>query len=240
MQDELVAAEPPTNRMDHPYDTMTYSDAQDLYTRRADQYEAFIGFFRSRAALRYLINTRVPLRSGLRVLDAGCGSGMATFALLDALGCKKLEYERIDAFDLTPAMLSRFGRRLNFGNGARVNLAQADVLELDALPTSWRNYDLIVSASMLEYLPKDELPRALCALGRRLAPSGRMLVMITRRTFETKFLVEWLWHANRYTHPELRAACQAADLEIQHFLRFPLRYEWLNRANYVFLARASG
>jgi hypothetical protein len=44
------------------------------------------------------------LRAGLRVLDAGCGFGMVTFAFLEALRERNLDYETIDAFDLTPAM----------------------------------------------------------------------------------------------------------------------------------------
>jgi hypothetical protein len=35
-----------------------------------------------------------------------------------------------------------------------VTLTEADVLHLDALPTAWSAYDLIVSASMLEYVPR--------------------------------------------------------------------------------------
>lgn len=35
-----------------------------------------------------------------------------------------------------------------------VETAQANVLELDPLPDAWTQYDLIVSASMLEYVPK--------------------------------------------------------------------------------------
>ena len=170
------------------------------------------------------------------MLDAGCGSGMVTFALHDVLRAKGLDYEKLDAFDLTPAMLRRFEKLLGERNVSGVQLQQADVLALQTLPSSWTNYDLILSASMLEYLPKQELPRALSALRSRLSPEGKLGVMINRKTPETKVLIDWLWHANRYTKPELVQALSQAALRNPMFRRFATRYFWLNRANYVVIA----
>ena len=107
------------------------------------------------------------------------------------------------------------------------------MLNLEALPSSWTNYDLIISASMLEYLPKQELPRALAGLHARLAPDGYILIMITRKTPETKVFIEWWWHAERYTKNELLGAFSAAGFQNPIFRPFPWRYFWLNRANYV-------
>ncbi|HEU4617163.1 MAG TPA: class I SAM-dependent methyltransferase [Gammaproteobacteria bacterium] len=215
---------------------MDRSAVQQLYTRRIDAYHAFIGFFQSQRGLRKLLETSVPLRSSLRVLDAGCGSGMATFSLVEALRARDLDYERIDAFDLTPAMLSRFRAELEARGTPRVRLAQADVLELDALPRSWKDYDLVLSASMLEYLEKRDLPSALAQLRGRLAPGGRILAMITRKSLETKIFIEWAWHAARYTESELRSAFAEAGLDVR-FVPFPRPFVWLNRANYVVSAK---
>src|SRR4030095_7728293 len=106
-----------------------------------------------------------------------------------------LDYKSIDAFDLTPAMLNRFQKMLNARNITGVQLRQADVLARETLPSSWTNYDLILSTSMLEYLSKQDLPRALKELRARLGLDGRLLLMITRKTPETKVLIEWLWRA---------------------------------------------
>ena len=89
------------------------------------------------------------------MLDAGCGFGMATFSLLKVLREKNLDYRTIDAFDLTPAMLTRFREELETRGVSRVQLEHADVLKLESLPTSWTSYDLIISTSMLEYLRAD-------------------------------------------------------------------------------------
>ena len=212
---------------------LSRSAIQELYTVGIDRYSSFIGFFRSQQATRALLQSSDLLRQGLRVLDAGCGFGMVTFALLDALQQRNFDYQRVDAFDLTPAMLARFRQTLETHGIPRVQLRQADVLALDTLPPSWTDYDLIVSASMLEYLPRQELPRALEALRTRLAPGGDILIVISRKVPETKALIQWWWHAERYTGRELRRIFEQAGIRDPEFRRFPARYFWLNRANYV-------
>jgi cyclopropane fatty-acyl-phospholipid synthase-like methyltransferase len=163
---------------------------------------------------------------------------MVTLTLLKALREKNLDYETIDAFDLTLAMLPRFHTDLQTRGISRVQLKQADVLNLEALPRSWTNYDLIISASMLEYHPKQELHRALAGLHARLAPDGHILVIIMRKTPETKVFIEWWWHAERYTKKELLQAVGEAGFRNPNFCRFPRRYFWRNRANYIVVARA--
>jgi hypothetical protein len=61
-------------------------------------------------------------------------------------------------------MLARFRTCLAKQNIANVQLQEANVLNLESLPAGWNNYDLIVSASMLEYVPREELVKALSQL----------------------------------------------------------------------------
>jgi SAM-dependent methyltransferase len=211
---------------------------QEIYTKSIDRYRFFIAAFQSPHGIRALLRRSHLLRAGLRLLDAGCGFGMVTFALLEALREKNLDYEAIDAFDLTPAMLARFRGELEARSVPRVQLQQADVLALETLPPQWTNYHLIISASMLEYLPKEDLPRALAGLRVRLASDGHILIMITRKTPETKVLIEWWWRAERYTKDQLLRALAQAGFRNPVFRRFPWRYFWLNRANYVVEATA--
>lgn len=220
---------------------MTYTDTaavRDLYTKRLGAYAAFVGLFRSREGLRALLakDTEI-LRPRMRVLDAGCGFGLATFALLDAARQCNIEAPSVDAFDLTPAMLDRFRDKLAARPDARVALRQADVMASDGLPPSWTGYDLVLSTSMLEYLPRPALPRVLANLRTRLSDQGRILVMITRKSPEAKWLVERGWHAARYDRADLRAGFADAGFHDLRFVRFPLRYGWLNRANHVVVAR---
>jgi len=217
---------------------LSRSAVQELYTQGIDRYGSFIAAFQSPQGVQALLRRSHLLRGGLRVLDAGCGFGMATFAFLEALRERNLDYESVDAFDLTSAMLARFQSKLETRGVSRVQLQQADVLGLETLPTSWTNYDLIISASMLEYLAKEDLPGALAGLHARLAPDGYILIVITRKTPETKVLVEWWWHAERYTKNELLRALDEGGFRTPVFQRFPWRYLWLNRANYVVEAHA--
>src|SRR5262249_52141171 len=168
----------------------SHSELQELYSKGIDRYKSFISFFHAPQAIQALLKGSGLIRPGLRVLDAGCGFGMVTIALLNVLRQKEIDYRSIDAFDLTPAMLTQFQQVLNDRDIRGVELRQADVLALDTLPTSWTDYDLILSASLLEYLPKQELPRALGGLRACLAPNGHILVVITRKTPETKALIE--------------------------------------------------
>ena len=208
-------------------------DVQELYTNGIDRYSSFIAAFQAPQGIQALLQNSSLLRPELRVLDAGCGFGVITFAFLEALRQNNLDYKSIDAFDLTPAMLCRFQKMLEVRGLTRVQLRQADVLSLETLPPSWKDYDLILSASMLEYLPKWELPRVLAGLHARMAPGGRILVLITRKTPETKVLIEWWWHAERYTSKELLRAFKQAGFQYPLFRRFPSRYSWLNRATYA-------
>ena len=196
--------------------SLTRSAVQELYTKGIDRYRSFIATFQAPQGTRALLQRSHLLGAGLRVLDAGCGFGMVTFALLEALREKNVDYDAIDAFDLTPAMLMQFESELKLRGVTRVQVQQADVL----------------------YLPKHDLPRALAGLRRRLAASGHILVVITRKTPETKVLIEWWWHAERYSKNELVRAFDAAGFQTPVFRRFPWRYFWLNRANYVVEAHA--
>lgn len=211
---------------------------QTLYTERLSAYGAFISFFRSRDALRALLERSGLLRPKLRVLDAGAGFGTATFALLDALRAKDIEAQAIDAFDLTPAMLDQFQAELDSRGIILVRHKRANVLELEyELCPSWRDYDLIITASMLEYVPKKSLPHALSALRARLAQDGNLVVVITRKNWITKVLIEWWWHAARYSRKELREAFATAGFGDLAFIRFPLRYFWQSVSNHVVLAK---
>jgi len=216
---------------------LSRSAVQDLYTTGIDRYSSFINAFHSPQGIQALLRRSNLLGPGLRVLDAGCGFGMVTFAFLEALRGKTFDYKSIDAFDLTPAMLRRFQETMEARGITGVKLRQADVLALETLPASWTHYDLILSASMLEYLPKQSLPLALVGLRVRLASDGHILVVITKKTPETKVLIEWWWQAERYTKTELVRAFVEAGFRNPVFHRFPWRYFWLNRASYVIEAQ---
>src|SRR5512141_1337345 len=139
------------------------SDVVRLFTERTDSYERFIRAVLYPQGIRAYFQAAPFLRPGLRVLDAGCGTGAVTLGLHDALVRRGFAPASMQAFDLTSAMLQRFGEHLRSARIA-VELAQADVLHLDGLPGEWSDYDLVVSASMLEYVPRERFAAALAGL----------------------------------------------------------------------------
>jgi len=205
-----------------PGQATAQSVATSIYTERAGSYHHFVSAVGYPQGVRAVLRNYEPLRPDMKVLDAGCGGGIATLALRDALEARKLRPGVTHGFDLTPAMLERFRASLARRGISDVELRQADVLQLEELPDAWRDYDLIVSASMLEHIPRSELPAALGALRSRLGADGTFLLFISRRNWMMKYLIQRWWTANLYDREELAAAMEKAGFSRVRFLRFPV------------------
>jgi SAM-dependent methyltransferase len=198
------------------------SSTADLFSRRADSYARFIRFVRYSQGLRSYFLRSPLLRPQLRVLDAGCGTGALTLALRQALVQRGLPPLALHGFDLTPTMLERFEAKLRARAISGVETRQANVLDLDQLPTSWNGYDLLVSASMLEYVPPDRLAEALAGLRGLLAPDGRFVLFITRRNWLTRPLIGRWWQGNLYDEAELSERFRQAGFSRFGFRSFPV------------------
>lgn len=212
--------------------------AGELYTSRADSYLRFIRSVAYSQGLRAVFMNSPVLRPGLRILDAGCGTGVTTLALRSALEARGMPPHCMNGFDLTPAMLDRFRAELAASGIEGVELAQADVLKLDTLPEGWNDYDLLITASMLEYIPRSAFSAALRGLRGRLREGGALHLFITRDNALMRPLIERWWSANLYTRAELRAALEDAGFTDIAFHRFPLPYRHLDVWGHVVTARA--
>lgn len=197
-------------------------DLVQLYTKRGRTYDRFVRLFRYPQGLLACFLQSALLRPGMKVLDAGCGSGVVTIALRQALLARGFNLGTIQGFDLTPAMLERFHTTLNNQGIDGIELTQANVLELNALPKSWTNYDLIVTASMLEYLPPESLVQALSGLRKHLNEDGSLLLFITRKNWLMRWLIGRWWRSNLYTEPEVRDFLVQAGFSTITFRKFPL------------------
>lgn len=208
-----------------------------LYTDRSQDYVRFIRLVRYPQGIRAYFLGSPRLRSGLHVLDAGCGTGIVTLALREALVIRGFDPGPLQGFDLTPAMLERFRQTLRARAIEGVDIAQADVLQLDALPGSWNNYDLIVSASMLEYIPRDRLVAALRGLRELLNEDGSFVLFITRRSWLMQPLIGRWWDANLYNAAELEESFRRAGFSTIAFRKFPLSFRYLALWGYIVEAR---
>jgi len=213
-------------------------DPSQLYTDHADDYERFVGLMLYPQGLCAFFRNSSLIGSDLRVLDAGCGSGVLTLALRQAMISRGLRPGSFDGFDLTPAMLERFRVKLAREAITGVRLAKANVLEPDSLDPEWRGYDLVITASMLEYIPRDQLAAALGGLRRRLDDNGRLLLFITRDNWLMRPLIGRWWSSNLYTRQNLIQAFSQAGFPSVRFHRFPTRFRHLDLWGHIAEAQA--
>ena len=212
-------------------------DARQLFTERHNTYARFIGAMRYPQGLRAYFLASPLLRPGVRILDAGCGTGALTLAVYDASLRRGIPLASLNAFDLTPTMLGRLRSTLERRGIQGIELAEANVLGLDTLPAAWRDYDLVVSASMLEYVPRERFVDALRGLRERLRDGGRFVLFITRRNALTRIMIGRWWQSNLYTAPELADAFRRAGFSHVIFPGFPLSACYLSVWGHVVEAK---
>ena len=118
-------------------------------------------------ALGREVLARLALRGEETVIDAGCGSGRITQALLE-----RVPRGRVIAVDASPSMLEAAAARLEeaLGTGAgRVELVRADLLELElAEPV-----DAVFSTATIHWIADHE--RLFAGLRALLCPGGRLV-----------------------------------------------------------------
>jgi cyclopropane fatty-acyl-phospholipid synthase-like methyltransferase len=202
---------------------MPGSSIQPLYTRRAKLYQKFfIRFLQWEKVLEEFFQEYIYLEPGMKILDAGCGTGAVTKALHHTARERNLSRITFHGFDLTPAMLALFQEWINQAAVGEIQLQQANVLEMEnQLPPGWNDYDLIVSSTMLEYIPREKLNHAITNLKNLLKNDGRLLIFITRKSFITKLVgVNW-WRINPFSLDEIKMFLQQAGLSILSVNKLP-------------------
>lgn len=131
------------------------------YDRQADVYDSRWADYLQRSSDALL--QRLELRSGDRLLDVGCGTGV----LLDRIS-RRSRAVRTYGIDPSAGMLRRARQRL----GQRAHLIQGDAA---ALPFADASFGTVVSTSSLRYWPN--AGAALLEMARVLQPGGRLLLL---------------------------------------------------------------
>jgi len=157
----------------------TADQVRKYYAWRASNYDAGTRFeIAPHAQAVHLAN----VREGQRVLDAACGTGRATVALSRAVGAAG----RVDAVDLSPAMLDRAHAKVaQFGLGSQVEFRPGDVREL---PYPDMAFDLVYNGYMFDLIPLAGFAPILREFARVLKPGGKLVLVNMskadgRRTF---------------------------------------------------------
>jgi ubiquinone/menaquinone biosynthesis C-methylase UbiE len=148
--------------------TKTEAPAGSYYDRIARFYDLTFkinGYGRSLD--QYFASHPLPVSRGARILDAGCGTGLLTMALLRAIRFPV----SITALDLSQTSVAAARKSLYYSDGRKrdVTFTQGNLL---CLPFADESLDLVVTAGALEYVP---LADGLTELARVITPGGYLL-----------------------------------------------------------------
>jgi ubiquinone/menaquinone biosynthesis C-methylase UbiE len=203
------------------------SQIQKLYTKRADFYERlFINFLGWGKELETFFQKSDYIHPNFKILDAGCGTGVVTKTLFQLANRKFVGRGQFHAFDITQNMLEVFQQWISKQGANNIEIQKADVLKIDGLPSHWKDYELIVASTMLEYLPRDKVEYALKNLKQLLGTGGVLLIFITKRNFITQWLAKKWWKTNLYDEQEIRVLLNNAGFLKSEFKK--LSSGWSN------------
>lgn len=156
-------------------------DVEAFYDRISRFYDATFKFNRYGSSLeRYLSESLPVLPANPRILDAGCGPGLLTEALLKTVGCQS----RIVGLDLSAKSI-KVARQTAAGEDdsiIKVQFIQANLLNM---PFRDETFDLVVTSGALEYV---SLQIGLSEIARVLAPGGYLIYLPLRPTLAGYFL----------------------------------------------------
>ncbi len=146
----------------------------DNFTSTAKDYDA---------GVRHNINGAARLIASLpagdypRVLDIGCGTGWASFAMLD-----RFRVEHITGVDPAAGMLEVFREKATGVSGVEVDLLAEDVMAMSVTPGS---YDAVISSMAMHWFP--DKPAATVKMAETLKPGGVIAILCSGRGGEHEF-----------------------------------------------------
>jgi len=160
---------------------------------------------------QYFAQYPLPVSRGARILDAGCGTGLLTLALLRAVRFPVA----ITALDLSSTSIDAARKAVAGSRGRKrdITFAQANLM---SLPFADESLDLVVTSGAVEYVP---LADGLSELARVIAPGGHLLHLPCRPSVASKVL-EILFRFK--SHPP-REVMQTTErhFRIIHHYKFP-------------------
>jgi ubiquinone/menaquinone biosynthesis C-methylase UbiE len=192
--------------------TKTEARAGSYYDKIAAYYDLTFklnGYGRSLD--QYFANHPLPVSRGAKILDAGCGTGLLTLALL-----RNLHFPvNITALDLSATSISAARKAVaeSPGRTRDVTFAEGNLL---SLPFADNSLDLVVTSGALEYVPLGE---GLNELSRVITPGGHLLHIPCRPSPTTTFL-EILFRFKKHPRKEVLGQTEQ-HFRMVHEYRFP-------------------
>ena len=192
--------------------TKTKARAGSYYDRIARLYDLTFkvnGYGRSLD--QYFATHPLPVTRGAKILDAGCGTGLLTLALLRAVRFPV----SITALDLSQTSVVAARKSLYYSPGRKrdVTFTQGNLL---CLPFADESLDLVVTSGALEYVP---LADGINELARVIAPGGHLLHLPVHPSLIGVFL-EILFRFKSHPPREVKDKTER-HFRIVHQYRFP-------------------
>ena len=160
---------------------------------------------------QYFDEHPLPVFPGARVLDAGCGTGTLTLALLRTLRVPV----KLTALDLSLSSMATARKYVTKDNhrDQKVQFTQGNIL---SLPFADESFDLILTSGVLEYVPLDD---GFTELARVIARGGHLLHLPMRPSPVTA-LLEVLFRFKAHS-PEEVSENSAEHFQVVSHYRFP-------------------
>lgn len=192
--------------------TKTEARAGSYYDKIASFYDLTFklnGYGRSLD--QYLANHPLPVSRGAKILDAGCGTGLLSLALLRSLHFPV----SITALDLSATSISAAKKAVEESPGRTrdVTFAEGNLL---SLPFSDESLDLVVTSGALEYVPLSE---GMAEIARVISPGGHLLHLPCRPSPASTFL-EILFRFKSHPRKEILKETKRY-FRMVHEYRFP-------------------
>jgi ubiquinone/menaquinone biosynthesis C-methylase UbiE len=161
---------------------------------------------------QYLANNPLPISRGARILDAGCGTGLLTLALMRSVRFPV----NITALDLSATSISAAKKAVadSPGRARDVTFAEGNLL---SLPFADNSLDLVVTSGALEYVRLDE---GMAELARVIMPGGHLLHIPCRRPSPATTFLEILFRFKSHPRKEILRQTDR-HFRMVHEYRFP-------------------
>ena len=192
--------------------TKTEAKAGSYYDKIASFYDLTFklnGYGRSLD--QYFANHPLPVSRGAKILDAGCGTGLLTLALMRSLHFPV----NITALDLSATSITAAKKAVEESPGRTrdVTFAEGNLL---SLPFSDESLDLVVTSGALEYVPLSE---GMAEIARVISPGGHLLHLPCRPSPASTFL-EILFRFKSHPRREVLKETKR-HFRMVHEYRFP-------------------
>ena len=163
---------------------------------------------------QYFANHPLPVSRGAKILDAGCGTGLLTLALMRSLHVPV----SITALDLSATSISAARKAVTESSGqmSDVTFTEGNLL---SLPFADNSLDMVVTSGALEYVPLEE---GMAELARVIVPGGHLLHIPCRKPSVATTFLEILFRFKAHPRKEILSHT-SRHFRMVHEYHFPGR-----------------